>query len=197
VLEKYTGLARDAQSSGDRVLAESYYQYAEHYYRIVHESTDPDSPGSLRSSQHQQRNKEQAGEREGQLRNGDEEVAPAPASIPRSSRSPSSASKSEALPVRASSTKLPHVNGESDDHREGLERALGAVPSGLAVETEGEAKTGNQENPAKNNGQRSSSYSSYYRRSPRSESKDKESSPQRRQFPLPIDPPEQPEGGES
>ena len=28
--------------AGDRVLAESYYQFAEHYYRIVHDSTDHD-----------------------------------------------------------------------------------------------------------------------------------------------------------
>lgn len=35
VAEKYLQLARDAQSSGDTVAAESYFQYAEHYYRIL------------------------------------------------------------------------------------------------------------------------------------------------------------------
>lgn len=35
VYEKYLNLARDATASGDRVLAESYYQHAEHYYRIL------------------------------------------------------------------------------------------------------------------------------------------------------------------
>lgn len=35
VHEKYLNLARDATASGDRVLAESYYQHAEHYYRII------------------------------------------------------------------------------------------------------------------------------------------------------------------
>src|SRR3954464_2004700 len=35
IAEKYVQLARDAQSSGDRVAAESYLQHAEHYYRIV------------------------------------------------------------------------------------------------------------------------------------------------------------------
>jgi hypothetical protein len=35
IAEKYMTLARDAQSSGDRVAAESYLQHAEHYYRIV------------------------------------------------------------------------------------------------------------------------------------------------------------------
>lgn len=35
IAEKYAGLARDAQSSGDRVMAENYLQHAEHYNRIV------------------------------------------------------------------------------------------------------------------------------------------------------------------
>ena len=35
IAEKYLTLARDAQSSGDRVLAENYLQHAEHYSRII------------------------------------------------------------------------------------------------------------------------------------------------------------------
>lgn len=35
VHEKYQALARDAQSSGDRVAAENYLQHAEHYFRII------------------------------------------------------------------------------------------------------------------------------------------------------------------
>lgn len=35
VYEKYLQLARDAHSSGDRVMAENYLQHAEHYYRIL------------------------------------------------------------------------------------------------------------------------------------------------------------------
>lgn len=35
VLDKYLALARDAQLSGDRINAESFYQYAEHYYRVL------------------------------------------------------------------------------------------------------------------------------------------------------------------
>ncbi len=35
VHEKYLALARDAQSSGDRVVAENYLQHAEHYFRII------------------------------------------------------------------------------------------------------------------------------------------------------------------
>ncbi|MFO1185449.1 MAG: DUF4167 domain-containing protein [Bauldia sp.] len=35
IAEKYVMLARDAQTSGDRVASENYLQHAEHYYRIV------------------------------------------------------------------------------------------------------------------------------------------------------------------
>lgn len=35
IAEKYLQLARDAHSSGDRVMAENYLQHAEHYNRII------------------------------------------------------------------------------------------------------------------------------------------------------------------
>ena len=35
LFEKYLQLGRDATSAGDRVLAESYFQHAEHYFRIL------------------------------------------------------------------------------------------------------------------------------------------------------------------
>ena len=40
VFEKYLALARDAQSAGDRIAAENYYQHAEHYYRIINANND-------------------------------------------------------------------------------------------------------------------------------------------------------------
>ena len=36
-LEKYTTLAQDASSNGDRILAENFFQYAEHYQRLLNE----------------------------------------------------------------------------------------------------------------------------------------------------------------
>lgn len=38
VAEKYLQLARDAQSSSDHVMAESYFQHAEHYLRLLSEA---------------------------------------------------------------------------------------------------------------------------------------------------------------
>jgi type II secretory pathway pseudopilin PulG len=58
IAEKYLQLARDAQSSGDPVSAENYYQHAEHYFRLIaaaqeqFRQTQPyyqQQPGELRS----------------------------------------------------------------------------------------------------------------------------------------------------
>ena len=35
LFEKYLQLGRDATGSGDRVMAEGYFQHAEHYFRIL------------------------------------------------------------------------------------------------------------------------------------------------------------------
>jgi hypothetical protein len=40
VAEKYVQLARDAQSSGDPVAAENYFQHAEHYFRLIAAAQD-------------------------------------------------------------------------------------------------------------------------------------------------------------
>ena len=38
LLEKYRGLARDAQMAGDRVQTEYYLQFADHYFRVLEEN---------------------------------------------------------------------------------------------------------------------------------------------------------------
>lgn len=53
IFEKYQSLARDATSSGDRVMAENYLQHAEHYYRIFSENN------AQRQLQQQQQNRQQ------------------------------------------------------------------------------------------------------------------------------------------
>ena len=35
VFERYLALAREAQSAGDRIAAENFYQHAEHYFRVM------------------------------------------------------------------------------------------------------------------------------------------------------------------
>jgi hypothetical protein len=35
VFDKYQALAREAAASGDRIMAEGYWQYADHYFRMI------------------------------------------------------------------------------------------------------------------------------------------------------------------
>ena len=35
LLEKYKNLAKEASSNGDKILSESYYQYADHFLRVI------------------------------------------------------------------------------------------------------------------------------------------------------------------
>tara|TARA_B100001540_G_C15421657_1_gene468005 strand:+ start:72 stop:449 length:378 start_codon:yes stop_codon:yes gene_type:complete len=37
LIEKYSNLAREALSNGDKILSENYYQHAEHFIRILKE----------------------------------------------------------------------------------------------------------------------------------------------------------------
>jgi len=55
IFERYIALAREASTSGDRVAAESLYQHAEHYFRVMnaaseghqHHATHPTAPADL------------------------------------------------------------------------------------------------------------------------------------------------------
>ena len=37
LIEKYSNLAREASSNGDKILSENYYQHADHFLRILQE----------------------------------------------------------------------------------------------------------------------------------------------------------------
>ena len=39
LIEKYSNLAREALSSGDKILSENYFQHADHFTRIVNEQS--------------------------------------------------------------------------------------------------------------------------------------------------------------
>ena len=65
MLEKYRQLARDVGQAGDRVAAEYYMQYADHYYRVVNE---------FRQRENEQRPPQQQGQPQQQYRqNGQRE----------------------------------------------------------------------------------------------------------------------------
>ena len=40
LIEKYNNLAREALSSGDKILSENYFQHADHFTRILNEKAD-------------------------------------------------------------------------------------------------------------------------------------------------------------
>tara|TARA_B100001250_G_C19743770_1_gene764267 strand:+ start:700 stop:1122 length:423 start_codon:yes stop_codon:yes gene_type:complete len=40
LIEKYSSLAREALSNGDKILSESYFQYAEHFIRVLGQKND-------------------------------------------------------------------------------------------------------------------------------------------------------------
>jgi hypothetical protein len=41
IFERYVALAREAETSGDRIAAENIYQHAEHYFRLNNASQGP------------------------------------------------------------------------------------------------------------------------------------------------------------
>jgi len=48
VFERYVAMAREAQSSGDRVAAENLYQHAEHYFRVMNAIGEGQGQGAPR-----------------------------------------------------------------------------------------------------------------------------------------------------
>ena len=55
LFEKYLQLGRDATSSGDRVMAEGYFQHAEHYFRILNAMAQAAQQGQPQNGQQQRR----------------------------------------------------------------------------------------------------------------------------------------------
>lgn len=105
LFEKYTSLAHDAQSSGDRVLFEANSQFADHYYRI-HQSI-------LANAEQRRQNDERANGKKGQGRNESEadakadsaEAEEAVESSPKAESADISVDESQAEEARAEESK--------------------------------------------------------------------------------------------
>ena len=69
LFEKYLQLGRDATSSGDRVNAESYFQHAEHYFRILNAMNQAAQQGQAQAPQRRQY---QNGDEGGQASQGEQ-----------------------------------------------------------------------------------------------------------------------------
>ena len=66
VYEKYLQLARDANANGDRVMAESYLQHAEHYYRIMAAQAQAQQQYQQQQALQQQNNNQNRGPQNGE-----------------------------------------------------------------------------------------------------------------------------------
>ena len=75
VYEKYLLLARDAKSSGDTILTESYFQHAEHYARILIENGKFEIKPSNKSKNDGTQKVEQEKKTDNQLNDGVEKAS--------------------------------------------------------------------------------------------------------------------------
>ena len=75
VYDKYLLLARDAKSSGDNILSESYFQHAEHYARILIENGKFEINSSSNSKKYEVRKSEQEKNRDNQSIDGVEKAS--------------------------------------------------------------------------------------------------------------------------
>jgi hypothetical protein len=93
LFEKYLQLGRDATSGGDRVMAEGYFQHAEHYFRILNAMNQA-------AQQSQQNGPQQGGPR--RQYNGEDGQAP-PESDEGEIRAPGTGDQPEAreIPIAA------------------------------------------------------------------------------------------------
>lgn len=64
ITEKYLTLARDATAAGDRILAESYFQHAEHYQRMLNEANEEFARNNPQAAQQQQQQQQQGADAE-------------------------------------------------------------------------------------------------------------------------------------
>ena len=75
VYDKYLLLARDAKSSGDTILTESYFQHAEHYARILIENGKFEINSSSNSKKNEVRKSEQEKKTDNQSNDGVEKAS--------------------------------------------------------------------------------------------------------------------------
>ena len=103
IFEKYMALARDATSSGDRISAEYFYQYADHYYRIAH--ADNENEGTTWHDEDRRYPKNRPS-----TESHRSESEEAPASIQTTSDQPESPSSSSHTPVSSEEHQSPREN---------------------------------------------------------------------------------------
>jgi hypothetical protein len=127
VAEKYTTLARDAQSSGDRVMAENYLQHAEHYNRLI--------AAAMAQNQQTRQREDEDEDREGQdAASGDERV-----------RQEANAGSGPQPVIEGTPAEVAHEQGQFDNGK-GAEKSRGGKANGSAEhEQQAEASEASEE----------------------------------------------------
>ena len=114
VLEKYQALARDATSAGDRIAAEGYFQFAEHYYRVVNADGAAQQPRNDQNSD-ELKQQENVGNEPSEVR-----------TAPKQSRSPQPTPNVVSVPIMPGPISAPI--DEPQPELEAVQAALPDVP---------------------------------------------------------------------
>ena len=139
IAEKYSALARDAQSSSDNVMAENYLQHAEHYNRII-------AAAQAQMQERFQRDDRDTSDRDGMERDDGENAADERLDSPRGNGHDRRAgngheramARQEEGSDEESHEALAHVNGS------GPQPVIEGMPAEVAIEDETPATGGSR-----------------------------------------------------
>ncbi|WP_255553915.1 DUF4167 domain-containing protein [Sphingomicrobium clamense] len=127
LLDKYKGLARDAQMSGDRVQQEYYLQFADHYFRVLEEFN------AKKEEQQQQRGGSPKGkQQQGDDNQSNDQQQDKPKRQPRKRKDEQAEDGQQDKPKRA--TRKP-----KKDENDGGEAIADALPPAIGGDEEDEA----------------------------------------------------------
>lgn len=145
VYDKYTALARDAFSNGDRIRAESLQQHAEHYYRTLQAMKPPESKdqGRQDGQQNGQDQSGQSGGSNGQDDQNGQANAETPGDIERKPRRERKRREERAEPQvteQADPAKAEEPSDRAAVEKEGHETSEGAEAPRSEASGEEEAK---------------------------------------------------------
>ncbi|UUX51427.1 DUF4167 domain-containing protein [Nisaea acidiphila] len=170
VYEKYLTLARDATTSGDRVLAESLYQHADHYFRIYsafNEENEARRNAQQQDNAPQQDPQQTRSDEDGESESSNDQV-PAPsdddqaaARKTRSERRQDAEAAEQADQERTprQPRRRRNSNGTgsepqaaNSDNDSALRAMLGASESGMPKDESGEAEASEEPKPVRRRG---------------------------------------------
>ncbi len=137
VAEKYLQLARDAHSSGDRVMAENYLQHAEHYNRII---------AAAMAQQQAQREQRDVEEDEDLTDNSDNRFADNPITVRQ--REQQEQQDQQNVP----SNNQPQVNVYDGDQPQPIVEAMAPVDGGLQPVVRDNNRTPREPRPPREGG---------------------------------------------